>query len=242
MYRIGVVRMIDIHCHLLYGVDDGPENMDESIAMLKKAAEQCVTDIILTTHYRRGMFKFDKEQVLKNKAALDKYAEEIGIQLHLGTEFHVNGDILEYLETGRCLTLAGSEYVLTEYEYGTDYAYILKMTQELLRHGYIPVIAHVERYACIVKKPQHLDELQEIGALIQMNAGAIIGEEGWGAKAFCKKVLKQGWVDVVASDSHDRKKRACYLEDCYDYVTEKYGEKLAYKLMIKNPKKMIQGE
>lgn len=234
--------MIDIHCHLLYGVDDGPETIEESIAMLKVAAEQGVTDIVLTPHYRRGMFKFDKEQVIENKAKLEPYAEEIGIHLYLGTEFHVNGAILDYLESGRCLTLSNSEYVLTEYEFDTEYSYIFKTTQELLRHGYIPVIAHVERYGCIVKKPQHLDELQEIGALVQMNAGAIIGEEGWGTKNFCKKALKNGWVDIVASDSHGIKKRICYMEDCYDYLTEKYGERVAHRLMIKNPKNMIQGE
>ena len=234
--------MIDIHCHLLYGVDDGPDTIEESIKMLRIAEEQGVTDIILTPHYRRGMFKYDKEQILKKKKELDKHAEEIGIRLHLGTEYHVNGSILEHLESGRCLPLANSEYVLTEYAYETEYSYIFKMTQELLRHGYIPVIAHVERYKCLVKNPKHLDELQEIGALIQMNAGAIIGEDGWGVKNFCKKVLKNGWVDVIGSDSHDVKKRACYMEDCYDYITDKYGEKLAHRLMTKNPMNIIQGE
>lgn len=231
--------MIDIHCHLLYGVDDGPETIEESIAMLEEAESQGVTDIILTPHYRRGMFKYDKEQILKNKKELDKYAQEIGIKLHLGTEYHVNGDILEHLENGRCLSLADSEYVLTEYEYETEYKYLFKMTQELLRHGYTPVIAHVERYRCLVDKPEHLDELKEIGAMIQVNAGAIIGQDGWGIKQYCKKILKSGWVDIVASDSHDLKKRICYMEKCYEYIEKKYGEKLAYRLMIKNPKKII---
>ena len=231
--------MIDIHCHLLYGVDDGPREIEESIKMLKTASEQGITDIILTPHYRRGMFKFDKEIVLEKKATLEQHAKDAGIQLHLGTEFHVNGDIIEYLEEGRCLTLADSEYVLTEYEYDTDYSYLFQMSHTLLRHGYVPVIAHVERYGCLVRNPKHLEELQEIGALIQVNAGAVIGEEGWNAKSFCKKALKHGWVDIIASDSHGIKKRVCYMEDAYDYVSEKYGEKLAYKLMIKNPKKII---
>lgn len=231
--------MIDIHCHLLYGVDDGPGTIEESIAMLEEAESQGVTEIILTPHYRRGMFKYDKEQILKNKKELDKYAQEIGIKLHLGTEYHVNGDILEHLENGRCLPLADSEYVLTEYEYETEYKHLFKMTQELLRHGYTPVIAHVERYRCLVDKPEHLDELKEIGAMIQVNAGAIIGQDGWGIKQYCKKILKSGWVDIVASDSHDLKKRICYMEKCYEYIEKKYGEKLAYRLMIKNPKKII---
>lgn len=231
--------MIDIHCHLLYGVDDGPKDIEESIKMLKVASEQGITDIILTPHYRRGMFKFNKELVLEHKAVLEQEAQEIGIRLHLGTEFHVNGDIIEYLEEGKCLSLADSEYVLTEYEYDTDYSYIFQMSHALLRHGYVPIIAHVERYGCLVRTPKRLEELQEIGALIQINAGAVIGEEGWNSKNFCKKVLKHGWVDMVASDSHGIKKRVCYMEDAYDYISEKYGEKTAYRLMIKNPKKII---
>lgn len=231
--------MIDIHCHILYGVDDGPEKIEDSIAMLKVAKEQGITNIVLTPHYRRGMFKFDRNKVLEHKVALEPYAKELELQLHVGTEIHVNGDILEYLTEGKVFSIADSDYVLTEYEYHTEYSYLFKMTKELLRHGYVPVIAHVERYECLVKQPKRLEELQEIGALVQMNAGAIIGEDGWGMKNFCKKALKNGWVDVIASDTHDRKKRACYMEDCYDYVSDKYGEKLAYRLMIKNPKKII---
>ena len=231
--------MIDIHCHLLYGVDDGPAAIDESIAMLERAAEQGITDIILTPHYRRRMFRYDKEQIIENKNVLEPYAEELGINLYLGTEFHVNGDILDYLETGRCLSLAGGEYVLTEYEYDTEYSYLFKMTQELLRYGYIPVIAHVERYNCLVTKPQRLQELQEIGALIQVNAGAIAGHDGWSVKQYCKSILKKGWVDIVASDSHGINKRTCHMAKCYDYIARKYGDKLAHRLMDKNPRKII---
>lgn len=231
--------MIDIHCHLLFGVDDGPEKIEQSIAMLKVAHEQGITNIVLTPHYRRGMFRFDGNLVLERKKALEPYANEMDIKLHLGTEIHVNGDILEYLEEGRVFSLAESEYVLTEYDYHTEYNYLFKMTQELLRHGYVPVIAHVERYECLVSQPRRLETLQEIGALVQMNAGAIIGEDGFGMKQFCKKALKHGWVDVVASDSHDTKKRRCHMEETYDYITDKYGEKLAYRLMVKNPKKII---
>lgn len=233
--------MIDIHCHLLFGVDDGPGKIEESIAMLRIAQEQGVTNIILTPHYRRGMFRFDGNLVLENMKALEPHALELGIKLHLGTEVHVNGDILEYLEEHKVFTLADSEYVLTEYGYDTEYSYIFKMSHELLRHGYIPVIAHVERYACLVNNPKHLEELQEIGVMIQCNAAAIIGEEGWATKQFCKKALKAGWVDFVASDSHDTRKRICYMEKCYNYLAKKYDEKLAYRLMIKNPKKIIAG-
>lgn len=232
--------MIDIHCHLLYGVDDGPPDLEQSMRMLREAHKQGITDVILTPHYRRGMFKFDKEKVLNHMSELASYAREVGVELYIGTEIHVNSDILDYLREGRVCTLAGSEYVLTEYEYSTEYSYIFKRTHELLRNGYIPVIAHVERYECLVKEIKRLDELQEIGALIQCNAQAILGDEGFATKQFCKKALKKGWVDFVASDSHDMKHRACYLKDAYQYISNKYGEKLAEKLMVKNPGKIIR--
>ena len=231
--------MIDIHCHLLHEVDDGPDNIELSIAMLERAKKQGVTDIILTPHYRRGMFKFDGDRVRAKVLEIRPYADELGINLHVGTEIHVNGDLIQYLEEKRVFTLAGSEYVLTEYEYGTDYSYIFKMTHELLRHGYVPIIAHAERYECLLNEPQRLDELQEIGAMIQCNATAVIGEDGHRVKQFCKKALKNGWIDFVASDSHDKRFRACFLKDAYKYISGKFGESTAYKLMVKNPEKII---
>ena len=106
--------MIDIHCHLLHEVDDGPNNIELSIAMLERAKKQGVTDIILTPHYRRGMFKFDGERVRAKILEIRPYADELGINLHVGTEIHVNGDLIQYLEEKRVFTLAGSEYVLTD--------------------------------------------------------------------------------------------------------------------------------
>ena len=232
--------MIDIHCHLLYGVDDGPKEIEESIEMLKEAARQGLTHIILTPHYRRGMFRFDKELADVHMSQLKPYAQKLGIELYLGTEIHVNGDIIQYLEEEKCLSLANSRYVLTEYEYDTEYSYIFQMTHTLFRHGYVPVIAHVERYGCLNKNPKKLEELQEIGALIQVNASAISGDEGWKVKNFCKNILKRGWVDIVASDSHGIKKRSCCLRRAYEYISEKYGEKQAFRLIVTNPNKILQ--
>ncbi len=232
--------MIDIHCHLLHGVDDGPQQIELSIAMLEDAKRQGITHIILTPHYRRGMFKFDGDRVRQHMEELRPYAEQIGVTLHSGTEVHVNGDILDYLREGRVFTLAESEYVLTEYAYDTEYSYIFKRSHELLRNGHIPIIAHVERYECLIKEPKRLEELQEIGAMIQCNAAAILGIEGFKTKQFCKKALKHDWVDFVASDSHDNRRRACFLQEVYKHISDKYSEKLAYRLMVKNPEKIIR--
>ena len=135
--------MVDIHTHLLFDVDDGAESLEESIAMLQEAKKQGITAMILTPHYRHGMFRFDHQQIKQNFLLLFKHAKEIGMKLSLGTEFHVNSHIVEYLQSGRCVTLAGTNYVLVEYSHETEFSYIRQMNEELLRRGYVPVIAHV---------------------------------------------------------------------------------------------------
>jgi protein-tyrosine phosphatase len=113
------------------------------------------------------------------------------------------------------------------------------MTQELLLHGYVPVIAHVERYQCIVDDPEAADRLREMGAWIQVNADAVVGLEGAAARRFCKKLLKADRVDVIASDSHGVDKRACHLDKCYQMLAKKYGEEYAERLFYRNPAKII---
>ena len=231
--------MIDIHCHLLYGVDDGPETIEESIDMLKIAKEQGIDAIILTPHYRRRMFPYNKECIFAHMRELQPYAKKIGIDIYLGTEYHVNSSMVEHLESGKCLPLADTNCVLTEYEYETEYSYIKKMTQELMFHGYTPVIAHVERYGCLLKDIDKIAELSKMGAWIQVNADAILGNDGWRMKQFCKKLLKADLIDVVASDSHGIKKRACHMGKCREYVAKKYGEDTAQVLFEENPAMII---
>ena len=135
--------MIDIHCHLLYGVDDGAKTIEESVAMLEAAKEQGISAMILTPHYRHGMFAYPKEEIEEHFRILEPYAQKLGIYLALGTEYHVNSHIVEALDSGRCRTMAGSRYVLCEYSHDSEYAYIYQMTQELVLHGYIPVFSHM---------------------------------------------------------------------------------------------------
>ena len=116
--------MIDIHCHLLYGVDDGAKTIEESVAMLEAAKEQGISAMILTPHYRHGMFAYPKEEIEEHFRILEPYAQKLGISLALGTEYHVNSHIVEALDSGRCRTMAGSRYVLCEYSHDSEYAYI----------------------------------------------------------------------------------------------------------------------
>jgi protein-tyrosine phosphatase len=131
--------------------------------------------------------------------------------------------------------------VLCEYSYSSEFSYVYAMTQELVLHGYIPVIAHVERYACIVSDPEGAGRLRELGAWIQINADAVLGLEGFASRKFCKKMLKADYVDVIASDSHGVDKRACHLGKCRQLLAKKFGEECARRLLSENPAKILTG-
>ncbi|MCD8365902.1 MAG: hypothetical protein LUC83_08880 [Clostridiales bacterium] len=232
--------MIDIHCHLLYGVDDGPDTLEESCAMLDEAKRQGIRAIILTPHYRHGMFPYDTKVISRHFLKVREYAANLGIRVFLGTEYHIDSHCVEYMERRRCVPLANGGYILSEYSYHTEYTYIRNMTQELLSAGYTPVIAHVERYGCITDEPDLLDELRRMGALIQVNADSVLGLDGRSAKQFCKYALKYDLVDVVASDSHGITNRPCHMEKCRQHIQKKYGESTAFRLFEGTPKKILQ--
>lgn len=234
--------MVDIHCHLLFEVDDGSESIKESVDMLQYAAEQGVDAIILTPHYRHGMFAYDKPKILAHYKELLPYGRENGIRLELGCEYHVNSQMIERLLSGSCLTLAGTQYVLTEYEYHTEYSYIRQNTEELLRQGMIPVIAHAERYRAMTEKVERAHELQAMGAYIQVNCDAVLGLDGREAKRYTKKLLKTGGVNIIASDSHGIEDRVCHMDRCYDYVSRKFGEDVAERLLETNPGRIFDSK
>lgn len=231
--------MIDIHSHILYGADDGPEYIEESVEMLKDAKAQGVTAMIATPHYRHGMFSYAKNTVEQHFACLKSEAKKIGIELYLGTELHIDSMSVDHVESGRCHTLADTPYVLMEYKYDTPFPYIRESVQGMLRHGYVPVVAHVERYACMEKR-SNVEFLREIGAMIQVNADAIIGKDGFRAKMYTKKLLKEALVDFVASDSHGIQKRKSHMEKCQEYLYKRYDDRYVEKILEKNAEEILQ--
>lgn len=232
--------MIDIHCHMLYGVDDGAKSIEESMSMIRLANSQGIEAIVLTPHYRYGMFEYPVEKIRKHFALLKSKAKQIGIELYLGCEYHVDSRMIDALQEDDCFSLAGRDFVLTEYSFATEFSYIYEQTKKLISYGYIPVVAHVERYGCFLKKPKLCMELSNTGAYIQVNADSILGMDGKTEERFCRKILKKGWVDIVASDAHGKDVRVCHLKECKEYVARKYGGDYAERIFCVNPGKVIQ--
>ena len=231
--------MIDIHCHVLCGVDDGAPDYPTSQAMIDRMAAEGITSAIATPHYRHHMFSYPKQKIEEEYQKLTEYASSKGIRLHPGCEYHVSHDIFEHIESGRVHTLADTSYVLTEYSYADSLDRILNYTQELIMRGWKPIIAHAERCEVFQRKPRLAIEAADAGAGIQVNANSILGIDGRTVKKTSRKLLDLEIVDYIASDAHDLNERAGHMEECFTFIRKKHGEDTAHNLFVKNPGRIL---
>ena len=150
-------------------------------------------------------------------------------------------DVAERLSIGKAATMAGSKYVLLEFNPMDEWDYIRHGADDMLSQGYFPIIAHVERYANVMKDDR-AKELKQKGCYLQINAASVLGELGWGTKKNCKDMLKNNLVSFIASDAHEDKKRTPRLDKCVKYISKKYGEEMAEKIFATNPMKVIKDQ
>lgn len=237
-----MIGMIDVHCHILPGVDDGAANPAVARALLQKEYQDGVRAIIATPHYRRRMFEPPMGRVAAAYQMLRDQAARMGIQLFLGCEYHVNMEITENIYAGNRPTLAGSRYVLSEFSSASTESFIKERCYHMLSRGLVPVIAHVERYPALTGDLDLIEELQEMGCMMQVNAGSFLGEDGFKVKRFCKKALSYGLVDLVGSDCHDLKHRIPRLGECAVWLEKKAGPAYAEKLLCGNAMKILQNK
>ena len=212
--------------------------------MVRMAWEGGTRVMVLTPHYR-GVFKKKKPDDLRNafetfcSAARERFPE---MQFVLGMEAHYQTDLPERIEQGRVLTLADSEYVLLEFRSNSLRTEIVRGVVDVIRFGYTPIIAHVERYQAFCKDFSLVDEVLSYGALIQLNADSVLGKHGFWVKRFCAKVLRRGKAHFIASDAHDTQMRTPVLEKCFSHVKRKYGEEYAAKLFCRNAQIVIESK
>ncbi len=235
-------ELFDVHCHMVPGVDDGAADLEESLAMLKMQHEDGVRKIIITPHYRRRMFetpaKKVHEQFLKLQEAAKK--EYPDMSLYLGCELHSNMDLQDILEKRKYVTMAGSSYVLLEFSEGDSAQHIRERVYNVLSCGYEPIIAHVERYQATVKSVGFSSDLVDMGARLQVNVESILGKYTWGAKRYCRKLMKEDLLGFVGSDSHNTKTRIPNIGAGAAYVSKKMGEAYAERIFHDNPMEILR--
>lgn len=232
-----MVGIADIHCHILPYVDDGAEQKEESRKLLRMQYEQGVRTVCCTPHLRKGMFETPDEEIQEQ---FERFRERAGalrkrMRFYLSREYFCDSSFISRLERDEVLPLGDSRFLLTEMSSRYSEKEIFDYVNIILKCGYRPLIAHVERYPSMTKSVLQIQELVDMGALIQVNAGSILAREGIKQAAWCKKLLKEGLVHVVASDSHDSESRPPEMDKAADYLQKKFGEEYARELLRINP-------
>ena len=232
---------IDIHSHILPGIDDGAENFEMSMRMLRTAEENGIGSIILTPHNKPGRHNASPESI---QALLERLREEavqngIGVKLYAGNEIYYRSGVVEMLEERKACPMAGSSYVLLEFGPMDDYDYIRQGIYQVQSGGYQPILAHGERYESLASSLKRVEGLVRMGCYIQVNAGSIMGDNGFASRRFTRSLLKWELVHFVATDAHKDKGRAPYMRRCGEYLAKKFGEEYAGRLLRENPASVI---
>ena len=233
------MNLIDIHCHILPKVDDGPDSVEESLKILREMKKQGIMHVIVTPHYRPEMFEPSMKRVIYSYRHLRDIAYEMGVSMSLGCEYYRNEQIIDHMDNRKRPSMAGSRYVLIELSMNDLFPTVRNYVYELVTHGYQPIVAHVERYFCC-QKMEKIQELKDMGALIQVNAGSVLGEEGWKLKKFCLELMKKDLIDFIASDTHNTSDRKLNLKKCASYVTKKMGKQYAERIFFNNPLNILK--
>ena len=235
---------LDIHCHILPGVDDGSKNMDMSMAMLDHAYNEGIRAIILTPHYHGGYVETDSSIIDETYRDLKAhlFKQHPDMKLFIGHEIYYYPSVHEWIEEGRVHTLADSNYVLLEFSTRVEKRELLEAVQNMCNHGYYPVLAHVERYDCLVREPSFVGELIDNGAYIQINTRSVTGEDGMRIRHFIKRLLKEEWVHFLGTDAHSMGRRKPDIAECAQLVIKKYGEEYASKILYANAVNIVNDE
>lgn len=232
----------DVHCHALPGVDDGAKSVLASLEILQMEWDGGVEHVLLTPHYRRGMFETDRRIVREQFAKLQEACRQKlpGMQLYLGCEFHSNMDMIDLLREESGYRICGSQTILLEFSGRNTKEYIRDRVYQAISHGYQVIIAHPERYPAMQEDLDFTEDLLDIGARLQINADSILGEDGRKVKKYCKQLLKYEMADFIGSDAHDCTSRPTRLGECAAWLEKKFGHEAARQLLIENPARLIQ--
>lgn len=239
--------MIDSHCHVLFGVDDGPKTIEESITMLKDAAADGVNKVICTSHCVPGI-KFENDYAIL-KPVYDQVREElkrqnIDVELYLGCELMVTPLSLEWLKENRIASYNQTKWLLIEIPYLSDVQFEIDVEatfKTLISMGYKILIAHPERYKQIQNDYSKMAVWRSIGCHFSVNRTSLLDTAREVDRNLSWKFIEDDYCDVVATDAHRTSVRNITLSDAYAMVETRFGSERAKRLFIDNPQRLIDG-
>lgn len=241
------MSLVDVHCHVLPGVDDGAPDLETSLEMLRAAAANGTVAMIATPHQHPGRYPNPREPLEaaheKLLAAVEerRAAGEELPELRLGAEVHLDDGIVERLASGDLLSLAGGPHVLLELPDVFPTAPVEQLLYELQMADRQVVLAHPERVGRLVREPELIERFVARGALAQVTGHSVSGRFGPECRALTHRLLEARLVHCVASDAHDLKRRPTPLAEARAVVAEGYGEEEAVRLFEETPRAILEG-
>lgn len=235
-----VMRICDLHTHVLPGVDDGAPSVEYALQMLHNAVASDVTTLAVTPHFNHPLFPDPdiKEAFLQ----LQQAAREIPITLVHGGEVRVNDRLAALLEAKNLPTINGSRYLLTEFAMDTPSRDFIPWLERILSFGYTPLVAHPERYNALEEDPDMVANWLDLGCHLQLTADSIQGAYGKKIQRTAKYLLQRDFVACVASDAHSLHGRSNFLMDTYDHLAVQYSRQYADCLMYETPMRICSND
>lgn len=231
------MKLCDLHTHVLPGVDDGASTMEYALQMLHNAHASDVAVLAVTPHCNRSweMPNYSGSELSDHFWQLKMAARDIPVRLVLGAEVFVDDTLPQLLREKKAPTLNGSHYLLTEFSPDTAADAFPEHLQSILQLGYIPLVAHPERYVSVCQTPQIVASWLDMGCHVQLTGGSILGEYGKTVQRTAAYLLQQDLVACIASDAHGLHHRSNFLLDVYDHLCLRYSKFYAQCLMYENP-------
>lgn len=240
--------MIDTHCHIVYGIDDGSDSAEESLEMARIAVEAGITDIIATPHCIRGMFENfvgrGYEEAFEKLETLLLQSSGIGelLKIHRGMEAFADADTLSDFDRGLLARMAGSDYLMIECDFGEDPRVFRSILRGLIERSVKPIIAHPERYYFAQDSLGYLFDYVDMGCVLQLDTESITGGFGRECRYTAFALLESGAAQLAGSDAHDSLERRPDMRMAADIVANDFSHSYAELLFDVNPKRIIENK
>ena len=236
--------MIDLHCHLLPGIDDGAPDLETALAMARIAVDDGITVTACTPHIHPGVYDNTGEGIKAAIAALQAELDRAGIALKLvcGADAHIDGALVEGLRSGRVSRLNDTRYFLFEPPHHVAPPRMEDVVFDVMAAGYWPLLTHPERLTWIEDHYDTVVRLADRGVLMQITAGSVEGRFGKRPTYWAERMLDEGLVHILATDAHNLRNRKPILSVARDLVAERLGEDEATAMVTTRPRAIIDGE
>ena len=236
--------MIDLHCHYLPGIDDGPETLAEALSLARAAAADGISHAVLTSHVHPGRYPNQRRNLL---LAIEQFAAEVAkagipLQLHLGGEARLCHELVDMLAENQVPFLGevdGYRILLLEFPHQLIPVGSLRFVQSLFKLKIRPLIAHPERNKAIMAAPEKINEFAEAGCWLQLTAGSLVGRFGAQAQEAAFAIIDEGWNCLVATDAHNLTSRPPLLSEGRAALHKRYGDAVARSMVHDKPARIL---